>query len=528
MQSCAQRLRGRIAPILVPASIATTVLVAPFGADARSKRHGKGNLRTLAVRIEATKTARTVPPSFVGLSIEHGDLPDYTGTASAPNTLFAKLLATLGRYGNEAPTIRIGGHSTDQSWWNPDRAPRPSGVFTDIDAAWVAGLGVTASQARTPIVLGLNLGLNDPSNASALAAAAIGRLPQGSLRALEIGNEPDLFAKPRVFHVGRRTLQRARHRASYDFNAYTRELGPYLSSLGATGVPLGVGGFAGRNWDLRTRELLARTRGSVAEMGAHSYPLQTCGRARRRPPARLISRLLRSRRSVRRIARLARWSRQHGVQLRVSETNSAVCGGVNRVSNSFASALWGVDALFGYLKAGAGAVNFHTWTGAWYAPLEFRRRQGRHVALVRPLYYGMLLFAKATANRGQLVRSHWRGHTRVRTWATRDAAGTLRVVLLNVHSRVGRKVRVRIPGVSGNAAVERLTARSLKARRGVKLSGRTYGRSSTTGRMRGKLAKVAVGRQRGVYSFRLPAASAALLTVTPDKPRVTPPPRRAP
>ena len=362
-------------------------------------------------------------------------------------------------------------------------------------------------------MLGLNLGLNDPSNARQLASAAIEALPPGAIDAFEVGNEPDLFTKPRTFHVGRHLQRRVRQRSTYGFDTYVGELDRYLAALAGVGAPFAAGGFAGREWSSRSGELLGRTKGRVEQLSVHSYRLQTCGRQRKRPPSELIARLLGSRGAISRIGRLATAARRHGVSMRVSEANSAICGGVAQVSNTFASALWGTDALFGFLKAGATSVNMHTWTGAWYAPVVFHDRAHGKVAFVRPLFYGMLLFAKATANRARLVRAHWRGHDAVRVWATREANGRLNVVLLNVDPRISRKVRVRIPGVSGHGRIERMTAGSLGAVQGVKLGGRSYGRRSTTGELRGKSKVARVRRDRGVHTFNLPAASGVLLTV---------------
>ena len=485
--------------------LACAACAAAAGKPAKKHAHRSG-ARTLAIRVEADKNGRTIPPSFLGLSIEHPDLLDYTGSAGGPNLAFIRLMQMFESFGNGSPTLRIGGHSTDQSWWNPAGAPRPHGVITDIDQSWLGGLASVAARAHTPVVLGLNLGIRDPANALEFAQTALNRLPAGSLRSFEIGNEPDLFTKPRTFHVGRRILKRERHRDSYNFDSYTKDLDPYLAALYPLGTTLAAGGFAGRDWTSRTRELLVRGGRRVRELSVHSYGLQTCGRARKRGAARLIHRLLLTRRSIKRIAKLGSIARKQGVALRVSETNSAVCGGVGRVSNAFASALWGADSLFGFMKAGAVSANLHTWTGAWYAPFEFRYIKGRRVGFVRPLFYGMLLFAKATANHGQLLRTHWRGHTRVRVWSTRGNDGKLRVMALNVDRRISRELRIRIPGVGGRAIVERLTAPSLGARHRIKLGGRSFGRSTTSGRMLGRLAKTRVPHVEGTYRLRLPAA----------------------
>ena len=55
-----------------------------------------------------------------------GRRQSYLG-GTRPNPIFARLVQTLAAGGNGAPTIRIGGNSTDETWWNPAAAPRPAG-----------------------------------------------------------------------------------------------------------------------------------------------------------------------------------------------------------------------------------------------------------------------------------------------------------------------------------------------------------------------------------------------------------------
>ena len=59
--------------------------------------------------------------------MEYWAAPSYLG-GTRPNPIFARLMQTLAAPGNGAPTIRIGGNSTDQTWWNPTAAPRPGGI----------------------------------------------------------------------------------------------------------------------------------------------------------------------------------------------------------------------------------------------------------------------------------------------------------------------------------------------------------------------------------------------------------------
>ena len=60
---------------------------------------------------------------------------------------------------------------------------------------------------------------------------------------------------------------------------------------------------------------------------------------------------------------------ERGLRLRVTEANSASCGGLAGVNNTFASALWAPNALLGLMWAGADGVDIHTRVDAINTPL---------------------------------------------------------------------------------------------------------------------------------------------------------------
>ena len=90
-------------------------------------------------------------------------------------------------------------------------------------------------------------------------------------------------------------------------------------------------------------------------------------------------------------------------QLRVDELNSVACRGRSGVSDTFASALWATDALFSLARAGVDGVNVHTLPDAAYELFAFSRHDGRWQAQVRPIYYGLQLFAQAAPPGARLL-----------------------------------------------------------------------------------------------------------------------------
>ncbi len=67
-------------------------------------------------------------------------------------------------------------------------------------------------------------------------------------------------------------------------------------------------------------------------------------------------------------------------------------------------------------------------------------------------------------------------------------------------------------GLRTAATIERLTASGVHARRGITLGGRSYGASTTTGRL-AALQSAAVARRGHGFVVSLPRASAVLLTI---------------
>ena len=474
-------------------------------------------------RASADVPGAPVPPSFAGLSIEWRSVPDYIGAGGAVNPIFARLSQALDRAGNGPPTLRFGGDSTDHTWWNPGLLPKPPGIVTDITPPWVGDLANWVRTTRTPLLMGLNMGLNDPNQAAALAGALRGALPPGSIRAFELGNEPDLYATPRTYAVRNNVLARQQKRPTgYGYPEYRREISEHVAAVRpvAPDVGLSAGGFASGAWDDLQDDVLARE-WAVKLWSAHAYPLQTCDpEVRRRGGARYIPKLLAPgayTAIIDRMRHLTAVATSNGAKVVVSEINSAICGGLRGVSDTFASALWGTDILFGLAAEGVRNVDFHTWTGSIYGPLEFERQFGVPIARVRPLFYAMLLFNRATPRGSRLlaVGPNPPGG-KLKTWGTVDGEGTRRFVVINKDAEVGRKVVLSVPGARGTARVERMVAPSLKSQNNVTLGGLGWGGSTTDGEPKGKRVIERVEPAGSAVRLVVPAASAALITVPGD------------
>ena len=202
--------------------------------------------------------------------------------------------------------------------------------------------------------------------------------------------------------------------------------------------------------------------------------------------------------------------------MRADELNSVSCGGARGVSDTFASALWVLDTLFNMARTGADGVNIHTFHKAIYEPFAVSERAGRWNAQVRPMYYGLLLFAEAAPPGARLLPAAYRAPATLRIWATRAPDGRMRVVLINDSRRRSATVAVRLPGraARGTSAVAiRMRAPHADARAGVTIGGQSFATSTSSGHLAGATRSFALRSVQGSVVTRLPPATATLVTV---------------
>lgn len=371
---------------------------------------------TAKFSIAVNHPGRTIPRGFAGFSIEVDAAARlYLGPAGAPNRVFYQLMKNLG-----PATLRIGGNSTDDSCWQPSRAPHPQGCHFAIQPADVRGFADASAATGWGVIAGVNLAQNDPAWAARYAAAvarAFAQTPGAHLLGFELGNEPDLFADHRLYdHVTARP-------AGYSPADYLRDWHAYVGALRAQPITAHVPlygpaiccGWLRPGPDNGLHQILAGIgRQDLQEVTVHAYPLTHCGN--HHPDiAQLLSPGL-----LRRYQGKARqWvatARHFGFPIRYGEGNSISCEGQNGVSNAFAETAWATDWLFANFRVGMAGVNFHDgghvisvgYHGrAYYYDAVQVERSGANGRVtyhnqIWPLYYAMYAFARNAAG-GRLL-----------------------------------------------------------------------------------------------------------------------------
>jgi hypothetical protein len=448
---------------------------------------------------------RPLPSGFLGLSVEYPALLRYSGRDPA---LFAQLIRNLAP--GQRPVLRIGGDSTDDTWWPVPGMTRPAGVVDTLGPAWlaVARSVVRASGAR--LLLGINLEADSvPLAATELQQLAAG-FARGTVLGFELGNEPSLYGLFPWYRTasGRGVPGRDRH---YGFAAYLADF--HRIAAGLPQGPLAGPSSGGSGWWSQLGRFLS-AEPAVRLVTVHHYPLQLCYTPPGSPGYPTIAHLLSAAGTTgfaSAFAAPAALAHRRGLPARIDELGTVSCGADPAVSQTFASALWAVQTLFALDRAGIDGVQMHTFPGAGYELFPMSRRDGHLVAAIAPEYYGLLLFAAAAPAGSRLVPVTLSGApASVHGWATRAPDGRLRVVFVNTGDR-RVTVALRAPG-AGPATLERLTAPALATRTGVSLGGRSFGAATATGRLPAAARRTLVAPRSGRYEVTVPGPSAVLLT----------------
>ena len=383
-----------------------------------------------SLTVDWARKGHVLAADYTGLSYESRQLAN-PKFFSAENKELIKLFCELGSSG----VLRIGGSTSEYTTFTTEE-PKGEPPFE------IAGPGLPAQDyGDTPIsvralenlrafldatgwtcLYGLNTGRGTVEHAAEEAFYAH-KILGPRLIALQLGNEPDAW--------------RNRYRgAQWTYADYWKEwlvvraavlkrvpdakfAGPDISNKMAY-----VTGFAG---DVK------REAPEVTMLTSHYYTMGPAGK-----PGMTIDRMLapdpKLEADMKTIMAAAQAA---GIRYRMCEGNTCWNGGQEGVSDTLASALWGVDAMLHFAACGSMGVNMHGGGMGHYAPIVGSPSQGFSR---RPLFYGMLLakeFFGATLVESKLDCSS----DRVRAYAATAGAKKLLLVV----NKTDAPVTVKLP-----------------------------------------------------------------------------------
>ena len=421
-----------------------------------------------------------IPPSFLGLAHEWIPFAWTQGsTQQGVDPVYVQLLKNI--FDNAAGPLnfRVGGNTQDN-------------LHGPLPATLVSQIAALQQELGAQIVLGVDLKSNNAGLSAGQAQAGAAALPAGALVTVELGNEPDNYPL-----TGPAYLDRFAQIATSVQQQVPIPLGgPSYSGL----IPLNE--FVQFATEQKARLNLLELHGYTGWAGNAAID---------------IDYLLNEAQSAGWAATYGQYvqpAHALGLPVRISEMNSLWGFGKPGVSDTFGAALWVTDILFELMAAGFDGVNFTGSSNQVYAAIQDLpdpNSQGRLSRIGAP-YYGMLLFARATAHGGSLLPTQQTGSNHVKVWATQDPAGQTRIALLNKDSRQGGLFQLTGLPAKRVASAAYLVSPSITATHGISFAGQTY-EGSTTGHALGEPAYVKLTDDgNGNYVVPLGPYQAVLLT----------------
>lgn len=334
----------------------------------------------LTVSVDAKHPGAAISPDFAGLSFELTQLlpgPDGLRYFRPDNTRLINLFQTLG-----IKNLRVGGNTSDRNWRRPPNQ-------ADIDS-----LFAFAKAANLKVIYCLRLHDGDPDYDARTAKYIMDHYPD-QVACFSIGQEPTAY--PRKTNWVNGVPERGPRLA---FSTYSKEWKRFADAI-IKAAPNAK--FCGPSTDddpTWPREFLkAFGQGNhVTMITSHLYP----GRSGDKVPSPEIGRdEMLSTNFVEAYQRLYNGfcsaALTDGLSFRLEEVNNFYNGGASGVSDTFASALWGLDFMYWWAEHGAEGLNFHTGdkvgAGAELRPSRYTAYFSMPDGFaVRPLGYGIAAF----------------------------------------------------------------------------------------------------------------------------------------
>jgi hypothetical protein len=409
------------------------------------------------ITIASTTTGTSLKTNSMGLSFEASDLarPGFTSGN------LASYLKTLG-----TSVMRIGGNTSDETFWTSTGETPPSWSTATITPADLTALKTLAKASGWKVILGVNLRHYDPARAAGEAAHAVAALGS-SLRAIEIGNEPNAYLSSSVYLT--------------EFQAYVSAI-----KAAAPGVPIEGSDTSGApNGPFQTAFVdneLGLSHPNIVELTSHYYPLRACaGDSTPTVPELLGTTAHSDETSVADEAVAA--AGKLGVPAVLDEGNSVVCEGENGVSNVFAAALWEIDDQLLTAREGVSgdyehgtvvecgsAKPLYMYYTPLCAPTAAAATAGDLAA--QPEYYG--LAAVHEIGTGNFLDVTNPDSANVHAYAIKHSNGTVTVVLDNFQnpsSNGATSLQLDLPASYTSGEEVALTASGLSATSGITLGG---------------------------------------------------------
>lgn len=338
----------------------------------------------VTLTVDTAHPGAAVSPDFTGLSFETSVLLPENGTHyfRPDNQRLITLFHTL-----DIKSLRIGGNTGDRDW-------RRSPAEADIDS-----LFAFAKAADVKVIYCLRLRGGDPQEDARTAKYIMDRY-RPLVEAFSIGQEPSAYPRGDVPDNRPATERMGAGNEKYPYSAY-RDAWKIFADAIIAAVPdvkfAGPGVHNNADWARRFMDDYARGH-HVAMITEHLY----AGGAGGKVPTPEIGRdRMLSTNFIRAYEKLhdgfVPQAISNSLPYRLEEANNYFNGGATNVSNTYASALWGLDFMWWWAEHDAAGINFHTGDRV---AAGYTLRPSKYTAffsttngyVIRPLAYGIKMF----------------------------------------------------------------------------------------------------------------------------------------
>jgi hypothetical protein len=447
----------------------------------------------VTVTLNTVSPGAAIPPDYSGLSFETSQaLPGDDGKryfSIEENKPLVTFYQTLG-----IKSLRIGGNQADRPTVG---IPNNSDIDSLFNFAKAAGLKV---------IYTVRLKAGDPKDDARICKYIMDNY-QPELSCFVIGNEPDDYGK------------------TYTYEKYAADWKKFMAAIVAE-VPNAMfcGPSTAPSKAIWVRQFAAEMgpTGHIAFITHHYYsgggggkkaPSPEAGRAKLLSPDMLKSYLTFSQGFLPAV-------KADGLPMRLEETNSFNGGGAPNVSETYATALWGLDYMYWWAEHGLAGVNFHSGDDisamqrakpTIYTPYV----TGSNGFEPHPLAYGIKAFDLSSHGRLLTPQIANSGNVNMTAHAVLGDDGNVYVTLINKETTQGRDASVTIsagPGYGSDQTMY-LTAPGgdVAAKIGVTLGGAAI---KGDGTWAGGWSAKSAGNG-GRFVVTVPSASAAIVKLTP-------------
>ncbi len=509
--------------------------------------------QTISLTIDTSVTGNTISNSFVGFSFNPAYSTQYFGTSYNGNNdrvISAQLFSNLRPYQN--PAIRIIGangsywkglspyNNVPANWNNTSTfncafcpggtTPSFSTVIDSTDLNNVKGF-IESLNYAPQVLFGINLSVIDSARSRDFASSVKNKLTAAGDLQFEIGNEPDLF------------VSNGRRNNGYNIIPYTKEfnlISKGVASFGFSAAPAfaKADNSSSTSWSDSLAYLLDSTGGRIKTVTLHDYPMGSY--TGNNNLTTFLNKFLSNQYTYTEVNDPAtglissiNTSKSRNMNFRLAEANSVANSGMPQVSNAFGAALWGMDFMFELARAGASGINFSTEgaSSSYYSPFLYNSAftESGKVA-VRPLYYGMLLFAKAAQGNARFVKQTYTSSidsNQVKIWTVEDTAGVIRTLIIHrgasLSDTSSKTIQLNIPGrvLAAKAyLLKPLGSNGIADTTGALLAGQNININS--GALSNTETTTSITPASGVYSISVKAATAVLVEVPRNNCSVAP------